>query len=368
MTQYIYQHKNWPDFHWSKDSIMDGLAATRHKQGRLLGKMENIGFELQTEAQLEILTQDIIMTSEIEGEHLDLQQVRSSVARKLGLELGGLVNSDRHIDGLVEVMMDAINHNKALSVDRLFGWHNAMFPTGYGGMYKIKVGCWRDDSTGPMQVVSGPMGRERVHFQAPPASKVAIQMDEYISWFNEQAQFDQIIKAAIGHLWFITIHPFEDGNGRIARVLTDMLLSQSDGLGIRFYSMSVQIRKERSEYYNILERTQKGDLDLTHWIDWFINCLSRALDSSLDILEQVLFKHRYWTKYRGVRINDRQEKLIIRLMEGFKGKLTTSKWAKIAKCSQDTALRDIQDLMNKNMMIQNIGKGKNTSYDLNKQV
>ncbi|MDH5382667.1 MAG: Fic family protein, partial [Cyclobacteriaceae bacterium] len=228
--------------------------------------------------------------------------------------------------------------------------------------------CWRDDSAGPMQVVSGPMGRERVHFQAPPASKVAIQMDEYISWFNEQAQFDQIIKAAIGHLWFITIHPFEDGNGRIARVLTDMLLSQSDGLGIRFYSMSVQIRKERSEYYNILERTQKGDLDLTHWIDWFINCLSRALDSSLDILEQVLFKHRYWTKYRGVRINDRQEKLIIRLMEGFKGKLTTSKWAKIAKCSQDTALRDIQDLMNKNMMIQNIGKGKNTSYDLNKQV
>jgi len=345
---------------------MDCLASTRHKQGRLIGKMENIGFELQTEAQLEILTQDIIMTSEIEGEHLDFQQVRSSVARKLGLDIGGLVNSDRHIDGLVEVMTDATNLNNELSVDRLLGWHNAMFPAGFGGLYKIKVGCWRDDSTGPMQVVSGPLGRERVHFQAPPANDVANQMEKYTGWFNTPTQYDQIIKAAIGHLWFITIHPFEDGNGRIARVLTDMLLSQSDGLGIRFYSMSVQIRKERSEYYNILEKTQKGMLDITPWINWFINCLNRALDSSLDILDTVLFKHRYWTKYRGVRINDRQEKLITRLMDGFKGKLTTSKWAKMAKCSQDTALRDIQDLMNKGMMTQNIGKGKNTSYDLNK--
>jgi Fic family protein len=327
--------------------------------------METLGFKLRNEAVLETLTTEVIKTSEIEGQILDLDQVRSSIARKLGIEVSGLVPSDRNVDGVVEMMLDATqNYKKTLTTDRLFGWHSSLFPSGRSGMYKIIVGKWRVDSTGPMQVVSGALGKEKVHFEAPPAREIRKEMKSFISWFNKESDQDLILKSAISHLWFITIHPFEDGNGRIARALSEMLLTRSDETPQRFYSMSSQIRAERKDYYKILEKTQKGTLDITEWLVWYLKCLADALNSSDKILSKVLYKHKFWIKYSSETLNSRQILLINKLLDNFIGQLTTSKWAKIANCSQDTALRDIQDLVNKNILQKNPSGGRSTNYNL----
>jgi Fic family protein len=327
--------------------------------------METLGFKLRNEAVLETLTIEVIKTSEIEGQILDLNQVRSSIARRLGIEVSGLVPSDRNVDGVVEMMLDATqDYKKTLTTDRLFGWHSALFPSGRSGMYKIIVGNWRNDSTGPMQVVSGALGKEKVHFEAPPAKTIGNEMKSFLSWFNKVSDQDLVLKSAIAHIWFLTIHPFEDGNGRIARALSEMLLARSDETPQRFYSMSSQIRAERKDYYNILEKTQKGTLDITEWLVWYLKCLADALKSSDIILSKVLYKHRFWIKYSSETLNNRQILLINKLLDNFTGQLTTSKWAKIAKCSQDTALRDIQDLINKKILQKNSSGGRSTNYEL----
>jgi len=365
MKIYIYQHSDWPNFKWDSKGIIEPLAHVRHLQGKLIGKMEALGFKLRNEAVLETLTMEVIKSSEIEGQILDLDQVRSSIARRLGMDISGLVPSDRNVDGIVEMMLDAIqNFNKSMTIDRLFGWHSALFPSGRSGMYKIIVGNWRDDSTGPMQVVSGAMGKEKVHYKAPPASDIRKEMKMFLTWFNNNPEEDFIIKSALAHLWFLTIHPFEDGNGRIARALSEMLLTRSDGVSQRFYSMSAQIRLARKDYYNILEKTQKGTLDITEWLVWYLKCLENAIYSSDVILSKVLYKHKFWTKFATEVLNNRQILLINKLLDDFTGLLTTSKWAKIAKCSQDTALRDIQDLLNKNILQKNPSGGRSTNYKL----
>jgi len=365
MQRYIYQRPGWPGFIWDSKSILLPLSDARHLQGKLVGKMEALGFKLRNEAVLETLTTEVIKTSEIEGQILDLEQVRSSIARRLGIEVSGLVPSDRNVEGVVDMMLDATqDYKKTLTADRLFGWHSALFPSGRSGMYKIITGRWRDDSTGPMQVVSGAMGKEKVHFEAPPAAGLKKEMKAFISWFNKEPETDLIIKSAIAHLWFVTIHPFEDGNGRIARALSEMLLARSDESPQRFYSMSSQIGKVRKDYYSILERTQKGSLDITGWLTWYLKCLGDALNSSESILSKVLGKHKFWTKYASEGFNSRQILMINKLLDNFTGQLTTSKWAKIAKCSQDTALRDIQDLLNKDILHKNPSGGRSTSYTL----
>jgi Fic family protein len=334
----------------------------------VIGKMRALGFELQNQANLEILTQDVLKSTEIEGEILNPEQVRSSIARRLGLDISGLVHSDRNVDGVVEMMLDATgNYDKPLTKERLFGWHNVLFPAGFGGIYKIIIGSWRDDSTGPMQVVSGPMGKEKVHYQAPAAELLDKQMGQFFKWINDKQQIDLIIKAAIAHLWFITLHPFEDGNGRIARAITDMILAQSDNQSTRFYSMSTQIRNKRKQYYDILELTQKGGLDISDWLEWFLECLLNALKSSEILLGKVIFKHHFWIKNALRLENDRQKKILNMLLDGFDGKLTTTKWSRIGKCSQDTALRDIQDLMEKQILYKLPGGGRSTGYDLIKE-
>lgn len=308
--------------------------------------MESLGFELRNEATLETLTLDVLKTTEIEGEILNPNQVRSSIARKLGIEIAGSVESDMSVDGIVEVMLDATqNCFKPLTADRLFDWHAALFPTERSGIYKITVADWRKDTTGPMQVVSGAMGKKKVHFQALDSSLFETEMNSFLDWFNEKGNIDLVIKAAVAHLWFVTIHPFDDGKGRIARTLTDILLAQSDDSKQRFYSMSAQIRIEKKQYYEILEKTQKGNLDITNWIKWFLNCLINALKSTDSILSNILYKAEFWNKHAKTEINQRQKKLLNRILDGFEGKLTSSKWAKIAKCSKDTAIRDINDLI-----------------------
>lgn len=365
MNIYIYQIFDWPKFKWDTNSILLPLSNVRHLQGKLVGKMETLGFNLRNEAVLETLTTEVIKTSEIEGQILDLDMVRSSIARRLGMEISGLIPSDRNTDGVVEMMLDATqSYKKTLTTDRLFGWHSALFPSGRSGMYKIITGRWRDDSTGPMQVVSGALGKEKVHFEAPPAKEIGKEMRSFISWFNNESDQDLILKSAIAHLWFITIHPFEDGNGRIARALSEMLLTRSDESQQRFYSMSSQIRKVRKEYYNILEKTQKGTLDITEWLVWYLKCLADAINSSDLILSKVLNKHRFWMKYSAETLNSRQILLINKLLDNFEGQLTSSKWAKIAKCSQDTALRDIHDLLNKNILRKNPSGGRSTNYNI----
>jgi Fic family protein len=365
MKVYIYQQPDWPKFKWDSKSIILPLATVRHLQGKLVGKMEALGFKLRNEAVLEALTTEVIKTSEIEGQILDLDQVRSSIARRLGIEVSGLVPSDQNVDGIVEMMLDATqNFNKPISTDRLLGWHSALFPSGRSGMYKIIAGNWRDDSTGPMQVVSGAMGKEKVHYQAPPAGDIRKEMKTFLAWFNKEPEEDLILKSALSHLWFLTIHPFEDGNGRIARALSEMLLTRSDSAPQRFYSMSAQIRSERKDYYNILEKTQKGTLNITEWLVWYLKCLENALNSTEVILSKVLHKHKFWTKFASEVLNNRQILMINKLLDDFTGQLTTSKWAKIAKCSQDTALRDIQGLMNKKILQKNPSGGRSTSYIL----
>ncbi len=365
MKAFIHQQDKWPEFTWNSNIFLSQLSEARNLQGRLIGKMETLGFDLRSEAMLDTLTLDVIKSSEIEGEFLNTDQVRSSIARRLGIEIAGSVYSDRNVEGVVEMMMDATqNCFEPLTKDRLFDWHAALFPTGRSGMYKIVVADWRKDTTGPMQVVSGAMGKEKVHFQAPDSELLEKEMTRFLEWFNNSNELDLVIKAAIAHLWFVTIHPFDDGNGRITRALTDMLLAQSDKTTQRFYSMSAQIRNERKQYYELLEKTQKGNLDITDWITWFLDCLINALKSTNEVLTMVLFKSEFWQKHAKTIINERQKKLLNRIMDGFDGKLTSSKWAKIAKCSKDSAVRDINDLIDKEILQKEASGGRSTNYEL----
>jgi len=362
---YLYKNQNWPIFEWNSEKLLPLLAYVRNRQGKLIGKMGALGFELQNEANLEILTIEILKSTEIEGEFLDREQVRSSIARRLGLDISGLVYSERNVDGIVDLMLDATKkYDKELTKERLFSWHASLFPAGQSGMYKIITGNWRDDSTGPMQVVSGALGKEKVHYQAPPANQIENEMRIFFDWFNLEQNVDPVLKAAIAHLWFVTLHPFEDGNGRISRALSDMLLARSDEQSYRFYSMSTQIRKERNSYYDILEKTQKGSLDITNWLEWFLNSLLHSIESSEKLLEKVIYKHEFWLQNSKVSINDRQRKILNMLMDDFEGVLNTTKWAKIGKCSQDTALRDIQDLVEKRILAKSEQGGRSTNYEL----
>lgn len=356
---------DWPFFTWDDNVLSSQLAAVRHRQGRLIGRMEALGFDLRQEAVLETLTQDVHKSSEIEGENLDPEQVRSSIARRLGMDIGGLIPADRDVEGIVEMMLDATqNFAKPLTKERLFDWHAALFPTGRSGMTRIVVGAWRDDRHGPLQVVSGPMGRERVHYEAPEAERLEAEMAAFLDWFERDARLDPVLKSGIAHLWFVTIHPFEDGNGRIARAIADLMLARSEGSAQRFYSMSAQIRAERSDYYKILEATQTGSLGITAWLSWFLGCLDQAFDRAEDTLATVLRKARFWDCHAGEAFNDRQRDMMVRLLDGFYGKLTTSKWAKIEKCSPDTALRDINDLLERGILEREPGGGRSTSYHL----
>jgi Fic family protein len=360
MAIYIHQLKKWPHLQWNEQEFISLLSEVRHLQGKLIGKIEMLGFELKDEANLEILIQDVIQTSAIEGEILNPELVRSSIAIRLGLEYSGLEQSDRHVEGIVELMLDATqNDNKIVSEERLFGWHAALFPTGRSGLYKIEVANWR---LGPMQVVSGGMGRETVHFEAPKVENVVTEMKQFIDWYNYEQNLDPILKAAVAHLWFITVHPFDDGNGRIARAITDMQLSKADGVNQRFYSMSTEINKQKKSYYTILEQTQKDDLNITEWIIWFLECLKNSILYSSIIVDKVVKKHHFWTKNSALINNERQQIMLTKLMENFEGNLTTSKWAKMAKTSPDTALRDITDLVNKGILIKANSGGRSTHY------
>lgn len=362
---YIHERDDWPKFHWRDDALTVSLAGVRHEQGRLIGRMQALGFALRQEASLRTLTDDVVKSSEIEGEQLDTDQVRSSIARRLGMDIGGLVPADRDVEGIVDMTLDATqNFAEPLTRNRLFGWHAALFPTGRSGMATIIVGDWRDDQSGPMQVVSGPIGRERVHYEAPAANRLADEMDRFLTWFEAPKTTDPVITAAIAHLWFVTIHPFEDGNGRIARAIADLALARSESSAQRFYSMSSQIRVERNLYYNMLEAAQKGDLDITNWLQWFLHCLARAIGRTNETLATILDKARFWEAQKAHSLNDRQRLVLNRLLDGFEGKLTSSKWAKLAKCSQDTASRDIDDLVRKGMLARSEAGGRSTSYAL----
>ncbi|CAN5358161.1 Fic family protein [soil metagenome] len=363
---YIYENPSWPNFTWDKEILIKPLSIVSHRQGRLIGRMEGLGFNLQSEAMLQSMTLEILKSNEIEGEILDRDQVRSSIARRLGMDIAGLVTADRNIDGVVEVMLDATQKfQEPLTEDRIFGWHSALFPTGRSGMYKIVAGRWRDNTPeDPMQVVSGPMGKEKVHFKAPDSKVLPEEMSAFLKWFNSGIDINPIIKAAIAHLWFVTIHPFDDGNGRIARTIADMQLARADGIPKRFYSMSAQIRIERKQYYDILEKTQGGATDITRWLDWFLSCLDRALIASEEGLSNVVYKAKFWDKIKNENLNDRQRIMINKMIDGFEGKLTSSKWARICKCSQDSALRDIQDLMAKGILEKEISGGRSTNYIL----
>jgi Fic family protein len=363
---YIHQLKQWPKFTWDEKELSGLLAGVRYKQGKLMGKMEGLGFSLKAEATLQTLTQDVLKSSEIEGEILNPREVRSSIARRLGMEIAGLIPSDRNVDGVVEMMLDATQkYQGVLTTDRLFGWHAALFPAGRSGIHKIVTGAWRDNTKdNPMQVVSGPIGRERVHFQAPDAALLDHEMKQFTHWFNHKKKIDPVLKAGIAHLWFVTIHPFDDGNGRIARAITDMQLARADGSAQRFYSMSSQIRNERSDYYALLERTQKSDLDITEWLAWFLSCFDHALSNTDQTLSMVMQKARFWENPKTEGISERQRLMLNKALDGFEGKLTSSKWAKIAKCSQDTATRDIHDLIERGLLIKDPAGGRSTSYHL----
>lgn len=359
---YIHQQNNWPDFYWNTENLTKKLGEVRYRQGKILGQMSALGFDLREETILQTLTLDVTKSSEIEGVMLDNEQVRSSIAKRLGIEIAGAIPPERHVDDVVEMMLDAIQHyQQPLSVERLNNWHGALFPTGRSGLYKIKVAELRD---GPMQVVSGAMGKEKIHFEAPSAERLSDEMTKFITWFNNDQNLDPVIKAALVHIWFVTIHPFDDGNGRITRAITDMFLARADQTENRFYSMSAQIQKDRNQYYGILEKTQKGSLDVTDWINWFLDCLYRAMDSTDQILDAIRIRTLFWEINRNTVFNARQQKIIEQLLDGFFGNLTVSKWSKITKASKDTALRDIQDLVKKNILLQQ-GAGRSTNYKLN---
>ena len=365
MTRYIHQQRDWPKFHWDQDALAAPLADIRHRQGRLLGRMESLGFSLQKEAELETLTLDVLKSSEIEGENLPADQVRSSIARRLGMKTAGTIPAEREVEGVVEMMLDATqNFSKPLTEERLFAWHSALFPTGRNSMRKIIVGAWRNDAHGPMQVVSGPVGKEKVHYEAPAAPLLEQETSAFLAWANAADRTDAVLRAALAHLWFATIHPFDDGNGRIARAIADWALARSEGSSQRFYSMSAQLRQERNDYYATLERTQKGTLDITPWMEWFLRCLGRAFDGTETTLAAVLRKARFWESHAQTTINERQRIILNRLLDGFVGNLTTTKWATLAKSSHDTALRDIQDLIELGMLKKDSGGGRSTSYSL----
>jgi Fic family protein len=364
---YIHELQDWPRFDWNRERLAEPLAEVRHRQGRLIGYMEALGFNLRQEAVLQTLTADVLKSSEIEGEKLDAEQVRSSIARRLGMDICALKPADRHIEGVVEMILDATRHyDQPLTVERLFSWHTSLFPTGRSGMTKIRVGAWRDDGTGPMEVVSGPVGKEHVHFRAPAAKRLDAEMKAFLEWFNRNADIDPVLKAGLAHLWFVTIHPFDDGNGRIARAIADMDLARSEKSPQRFYSMSAQIRQERAAYYDMLEQTQKETI-ITTWMEWFLGCLGRAIDGAQTTLSAVLAKARFLEAIAGVAINERQRLVLNRLLDGFEGNLTTSKYAKLAKCSPDTALRDILPLVGRGILNRNPAGGRSTSYVLAKE-
>lgn len=362
---WIHEQPDWPHFRWDDASLAIRLADIRHRQGRLLGRMEGLGFNLKREACLTTITNDVVKSSAIEGEKLDPEEVRSSIARQLGMEIAGVVPASRNVEGIVEMMLDATQrYREPLSAARLFDWHAALFPTGRSGMSKIMVGAWRTVSVGAMQVVSGPVGREKVHFEAPNADRLDREMETFLNWFNAEQPIDPIIKAGLAHFWFVTIHPFEDGNGRIARAIADMALSRVDGTENRFYSMSAQIEVERKAYYAVLERQQRDTVDVTTWLSWFLDCLSRAIDQAEETLSQVLHKARMWERINLQPVNDRQRLVLNRLFDGFQGYINTSKYANLAKCSPDTALRDIQQLVERGIFVKNPSGGRSTSYRL----
>jgi Fic family protein len=362
---YIHELKHWPDFTWDAEAILIRLGEVRHRQGHILGLMSSAGFKLKENALLDTLTLDVTKSSEIEGEKLNSDQVRSSIARRLGIEIGGVTPADRNVDGVVDMMLNATQkYSDHLTADRLFDWHGALFPIGRSGIHKITVAAWRTPEAGPMQVVSGAMGKEKIHFEAPEAGLVSDEMDKFLKWINSESATDTVLKAAVAHLWFVTIHPFDDGNGRIARAITDMLLARADGTSQRFYSMSAQILRERITYYDMLEATQKGNLDITSWLKWFLDCLYRAMDHTEEMLIAVAQRARFWNENRSILLNSRQHYMVTMLLDQFYGKLTSSKWAKMTKSSTDTALRDIQDLVDKNILEKEESGGRSTTYKL----
>lgn len=360
---YIWQQAAWPNWTYQLPDLIGLLADIHRAQGHLSGRMRHLGLDLQSEATLRVFTEDVLTTSEIEGERLNPQSVRSSLARKLGVDIGDLAPSDRQVDGMVEVVLDATQHfDNPLTDDRLFGWHAAMFPTGYSGLSKIRVGDWRDDAQGPMQVVSGPVQRQRVHFEAPPANTLQTEMQCFLTWFNADTALDPLIKAGLAHLWFVTLHPFDDGNGRLARAIGDMALARAEQSAQRYYSLSAQIQRQRKAYYEQLESTQKGGLDVTSWLHWFLTCLRGAIQSAEQSVSAVLIKAQFWQHWGGHAFNARQVKLLNRLLDGFEGKLTSSRWASMANCSQDTALRDIADLLDRGVLEKSGTGGRSTCY------
>lgn len=363
VPKYIYQYKNWTNFTWREADINAIFGEVRHLQGKVIGQLNSIGFKTKEEATLSTLTLDVIKSSEIEGEKLDYQQVRSSIARRLGINIAGIVPANRNVDGIVEMMLDATqNYQQPLTDKRLFGWHSALFPTGHSGMHKIEVGTYR---TGEMQIVAGAMGKEKVYYEAVPANKVSEEMEAFMNWFNNlSGNLDPVLKAAIAHFWFIIIHPFDDGNGRMARAISDLMLARADNTSERYYSMSSQILIERKQYYAILQKVQHSDGDITEWIEWFLHCLKQSLLTTEITLQKILRKTEFWEIHENTRFNDRQRLLLNKLFDGFDGKLKSSKWAKIAKCSPDTALRDIKDLMEKGILRHEKNGGRSTSYEI----
>ena len=364
---YVWELEGWPAWRYDLAALARPLARASHAQGLLLGRLADAGMALRSEASLSALTADVVETSAIEGESLDTRSVRSSIARRLGVDIGALAPVDRHVEGVVDMVLDATAHAPApLTPERLFAWHAALFPTGRSGLTSIAVARWRDDATGPMQVVSGPIGRQRVHFQAPPAGRLEHEMARFLDWAHAETDDPPLVKAAIAHLWFVTLHPFDDGNGRIARAVGDLFLARADGSAQRFYSLSAQIQRERSAYYDMLERTQKGGMDVTDWIAWFLEMLRRAIDQAQHTLDAVMAKARFWRHHGATPLNARQLKVVNRLLDGFEGHLTSGKWAALCKCSADTALRDITDLLGKGLLHRAASGGRSTRYELNR--
>jgi len=362
---YVWQTDHWPEWRYDLSALAAPLAEVSRTQGVLLGRLADVGMALRDQASLAALTADVVKTSEIEGERLDVGSVRSSIARRLGVDIGASAPADRHVEGVVDMVLDATsNSNAPVTRERLFAWHAALFPTGYSGLSKIGIGRWRDDALGPLQVVSGPLGRQQVHYEAPPAARLDSEMTQLLAWVDASTHEPALIKAGIGHLWFVTLHPFDDGNGRIARAIGDLLLARADGSPQRFYSLSAQIQRERDDYYLILERTQKSSVDITEWLVWFLATLHRAIDEAHLTLDTVLFKARFWQHWGSTSLNVRQSKLLNRLLDGFEGKLTSSKWAAIAKCSPDTALRDINNLLALGLLRKSDAGGRSTGYEL----
>ncbi|KVT01969.1 cell filamentation protein Fic [Burkholderia sp. MSMB1078WGS] len=362
---FIWESADWPAWRFDLPTLATPLADVSRAQGMLAGRLADLGLALRDEASLAALTDDVVKTSAIEGENLNVASVRSSIARRLGVDIGALAPVDRHVEGVVDMVLDATTHAAApVTEARLFGWHAALFPTGYSGLSRITVGGWRSDASGPMQVVSGPIGRQHVHFEAPPATRLTHEIGRFLAWFNAPPAEPLLIRAGLAHLWFVTLHPFDDGNGRIARALGDLVLARADRSPQRFYSVSAQIQRERNAYYDVLERTQRGSLDVTEWLAWFLNTLGRAIDHAHTTLDAVLIKARFWQRCAGVAMNERQVKAMNRLLDGFEGKLTTTKWAALAKCSQDTALRDITELVEQGMLRRSASGGRSTSYEL----